>query len=143
MMDASKTVTNALTILLLLIVAISLVVGGVGILNVMYVIVSERTPEIGLRKAVGARFSDIMRQFLIESVLITLVGGIVGIFLGILFSFFIYLGANYFGLDWDFILPIKSFIVAILFALIFGVLFGLLPARKAGKLDPVEALRRD
>lgn len=143
MMDASKTVTNALTILLLLIVAISLVVGGVGILNVMYVIVSERTPEIGLRKAVGAKFSDIMRQFLIESVLITLVGGIVGIFLGILCSFFIYLGANYFGLDWDFVLPIKSFIVAILFALIFGVLFGLLPARKAGKLDPVEALRRD
>ncbi len=143
MMDASKTVTNALTILLLLIVAISLVVGGVGILNVMYVIVSERTPEIGLRKAVGANFSDIMRQFLIESVLITLVGGIVGIFLGILFSFFIYLGANYFGLDWEFILPIKSFIVAILFALIFGVLFGLLPARKAGKLDPVEALRKD
>ncbi len=143
MLSTTKTVTNALTILLLLIVAISLIVGGVGILNVMYVIVSERTPEIGLRKAVGAKFSDIMQQFLIESILITFIGAVIGIILGIVISFFVYLLANYFGLEWKFIVPIKSFIVAVLFALLFGVLFGLLPARKAGKLDPVEALRRD
>ncbi|HPT08120.1 MAG TPA: ABC transporter permease [bacterium] len=143
MLATTKTITNALTILLLLIVAISLIVGGVGILNVMYVIVSERTPEIGLRKAVGAKFSDIMQQFLIESILITFIGAVIGIILGVIFSFFIYLIANYFGLEWKFIVPIKSFIVATLFALLFGVLFGLLPARKAGKLDPVEALRRD
>lgn len=143
MLSTTKTVTNVLTILLLLIVAISLIVGGVGILNVMYVIVSERTPEIGLRKAVGAKFSDIMQQFLIESILITFIGAVIGIILGIVISFFVYLLANYFGLEWKFIVPIKSFIVAVLFALLFGVLFGLLPARKAGKLDPVEALRRD
>ncbi len=143
MLKTSKTITNSITILLLLIVTISLIVGGVGILNVMYVIVSERTPEIGLRKAVGAKFSDIMRQFLIESILITLIGAFFGIILGILFSFLIYLAANYFGLEWKFIIPLKAFIVAILFALFFGVLFGLLPARKAGRLDPVEALRKD
>lgn len=109
----------------------------------MYVIVSERTPEIGLRKAVGAKFSDIMRQFLIESILITLIGAFFGIILGVLFSFLICLGANYFGLEWKFSVPLKAFVVSIFFALFFGVLFGLFPARKAGKLDPVEALRKD
>lgn len=143
MLKISQDVTQSITILLLLIVAVSLVVGGVGILNVMYVIVSERTPEIGLRKAVGAKFSDIMRQFLIESILITLIGAIIGIFFGILFSFLICLGATYFGLEWRFVVPLKAFVVSILFALFFGVLFGIFPARKAGKLDPVEALRKE
>jgi putative ABC transport system permease protein len=143
MLKISQDVTRSITILLLLIVAVSLIVGGVGILNVMYVIVSERTPEIGLRKAVGARFSDIMRQFLIESILITLIGAIIGIILGVLFSLVICLGANYFGLEWGFSVPIKAFIVSILFALFFGILFGIFPARKAGRLDPVEALRKD
>ncbi len=143
MLKISQDVTQSITILLLLIVAVSLVVGGVGILNVMYVIVSERTPEIGLRKAVGAKFSDIMRQFLIESILITLIGAFLGMVLGVVFSFFICLVANYFGLEWSFSVPIKAFIVSVLFALFFGVLFGLFPARKAGRLDPVEALRKD
>lgn len=143
MLETSKDVTNSITILLLLIVTVSLVVGGVGILNVMYVIVSERTPEIGLRKALGAKFSDIMKQFLIESILITLIGAILGILLGIIFSFIVFLLANYFGLDWKFSVPLKSFGVALLFAIFFGVIFGLFPARKAGKLDPVEALRKE
>ena len=143
MLETSKDVTNSITILLLLIVIVSLVVGGVGILNVMYVIVSERTPEIGLRKALGAKFSDIMKQFLIESILITLIGAILGILLGMIFSFIVFLLANYFGLDWKFSVPLKSFGVALLFAIFFGVIFGLFPARKAGKLDPVEALRKE
>ncbi len=143
MMEVSRDISNSITILLLLIVAISLLVGGVGILNVMYVIVSERTPEIGLRKAVGARFADIMKQFLIESVLITMIGAFLGIILGILISFIISLIANYFSLDWKFIIPLKAFITAILFALFFGIIFGIFPARKAGRLDPVEALRKE
>ncbi len=143
MMDMTKTITNGITILLLLIVAVSLVVGGVGILNVMYVIVSERTPEIGLRKAVGARFKDIMTQFLVESVLITLIGAVGGMILGIAFSFLVCLVANYLGLEWKFVVPLKSFVVSILFAIFFGVIFGIFPARKAGKLNPVEALRKE
>ena len=143
MLETTSTITNGITILLLLIVAVSLIVGGVGILNVMYVIVSERTPEIGLRKAVGAKFRDIMTQFLVESVLITLIGAFFGIILGIFFSFLICVGANYFGLEWKFVVPLKSFVVSILFAIFFGVIFGIFPARKAGKLNPVEALRKE
>ncbi|MFA5421141.1 MAG: ABC transporter permease [Patescibacteria group bacterium] len=143
MLDMTDTITNGITILLLLIVVISLIVGGVGILNVMYVIVSERTSEIGLRKAVGAKFSDIMSQFLIESVLITMIGAVFGISLGVLASFLICLVANQFGLDWEFVVPLKAFVVSILFAIFFGVVFGIFPARKAGKMDPVEALRKE
>lgn len=143
MLKTSQDITNSITILLLLIVVISLIVGGVGILNVMYVIVSERTPEIGLRKAVGAKFSDIMKQFLIESILITTIGAFLGVILGVIFSFFICLGANYFGLEWKFVVPLKAFAVSFLFAFFFGILFGIFPARKAGKLDPVEALRKE
>lgn len=143
MLETTNVITNGITILLLLIIAVSLIVGGVGILNVMYVVVSERTPEIGLRKAVGAKFKDIMTLFLVESVLITLIGAIFGIILGILFSFLIYLGANHIGLEWRFILPLKSFIVSILFAVFFGIIFGVFPARKAAKLNPVEALRKE
>ena len=139
-MDVMKTVTGAITLLLLAIVAISLVVGGVGITNIMYVIVSERTKEIGLRKAVGAKYSDIMWQFLTESILITIAGGVVGIILGTGASLLVSLGASYYGWNWGFTVPLKSFVVALGFSLFFGVAFGLYPARKAAKLEPVEAL---
>lgn len=143
MLDTLGVVTNALTILLLAIVAISLIVGGVGIMNIMYVIVSERTNEIGLRKAVGANFNIIMAQFLIESILVTLVGGVIGILFGLLISYLIYLGANFYGLDWNFAVPFRAYVVAIIFSLFFGVIFGIFPARKAAKLDPIEALRNE
>jgi putative ABC transport system permease protein len=142
-MEIMETVTGAITLLLLAIVAISLVVGGVGILNIMYVVVTERTSEIGLRKAVGANFRDIMLQFLIESVLITIAGGIIGILLGICISFIIFIGARNSGLDWEFSVPIKAYIVALTFSTFFGILFGLYPARKAARLDPIEALRSE
>ncbi|MBU2007612.1 ABC transporter permease [Patescibacteria group bacterium] len=137
------TVTRAITLMLLAIVAISLVVGGVGVMNIMYVIITERTAEIGLRKAVGARFNDIMFQFLIESLIITLIGAVVGVLAGVGASYLISLAANYYGLDWQFLVPLKAYYVCLAFAMVFGLGFGLYPARKAARLDPIEALRQE
>lgn len=136
-----ETVTGALTLLLLVIVAISLVVGGVGIMNIMYVIVNERSAEIGLRKAVGAHYKDIRNQFLLEAIIIALIGGIVGIALGTVISFLISFGAAQIGLAWQFIIPMEGVLVALGFSFFFGILFGVYPARRAAKLDPVVTLR--
>jgi len=141
--DILNTVTSAMTFLLLAIVAISLVVGGVGIMNVMYVAVTERTMEIGLRKAVGASSSNILRQFLIEAILLTLVGGFIGCLLGTGFAFLISLIAKAMGLSWVFSVPLKAYIVALSFSAFFGIVFGVTPARAAAKLDPIEALRTE
>lgn len=143
MMDTMDTITNALTYLLLAIVAISLLVGGVGIMNVMYVIVTERTAEIGLRKAVGAKYKDIMWQFLVEAVMVAMVGAVIGIVIGIGLSAFVAYLANSFGLAWKFIIPFKAFVVSIGFATFFGILFGVYPARKAARMSPMEALRTE
>lgn len=142
-MEIMEVVTGAITLLLLAIVAISLVVGGVGILNIMYVVVTERTHEIGLRKAVGAKYSDIMIQFLIESIIITVIGGIIGIFIGGVISFFIAIGASSYGLNWKFSVPPKAIVVALGFSTFFGIAFGLYPARKAARMDPITALRAE
>ncbi len=143
MMETLDTIMGALTILLLAIVIISLIVGGVGILNVMYVVVSERTSEIGLRKAVGAGYREIMWQFLVEAIVITLLGGIVGVVLGVIASWLIAWGARIYGLDWVFIVPVKAYVVALGFSLLFGIFFGIQPARKAAKMDPIVALRKE
>jgi putative ABC transport system permease protein len=144
LMSTLGTITSAITLLLLAIVSISLVVGGVGITNVMYVVVTERTAEIGLRKAVGARLRDILQQFLIESVLVTAIGGMIGVVLGIVLSYGISLVANnLLGLGWEFILPLRSFVVAFIFSLVCGIGFGLYPALKASRLDPIAALRSE
>ena len=137
-----NTIMDAITLLLICIVTISLIVGGIGIMNIMYVAVSERSQEIGLRKAVGANYADIMRQFLVESVLITLLGAAVGIVVGFLIALLISIGANYSGLVWEFSIPVKAYWVAICFSAVCGILFGLYPAREAGKLDPITALRK-
>jgi ABC-type antimicrobial peptide transport system permease subunit len=143
MKDILDTVTWAITALLLGIVAVSLLVGGVGIMNIMYVIVSERTREIGLRKAVGARLHDILGQFLIESALVALVGAFLGIAIGLGISWLIAIIAQSQGLDWSFAVPIKAYIVSISFSIIFGIVFGLFPARKAAKMEPITALRNE
>lgn len=140
-MEIMETVTGAITLLLLAIVAISLVVGGVGIMNIMYVVVSERTPEIGLRKAVGATRRNIMAQFLVESIMITILGGLFGVILGLAASWLIAYGASYAGLDWEFAVPLRSYAVALGFSAFFGLAFGLYPAKKASNLHPIEAMR--
>ena len=143
MMKTLNIITNALTWLLLAIVAISLLVGGIGIMNVMYVIVGERSSEIGLRKAVGATYNKIMWQFLLEAIVVTLLGGLMGIISGVIISFLISLGANYAGLDWRFSVPLEAYVVALSFSTFFGLLFGIYPARKAALMDPIVAMRQE
>jgi len=136
-------ITTTLTLMLSSIAGISLVVGGVGIMNIMLVSVTERTREIGLRMAVGARPRDILRQFLLESVVLSSVGGVIGIALGIGASAGVTATINAIspGADWPFVLSIPAAIVALLFAAAVGIFFGFYPARRASKLDPIDALR--
>lgn len=141
MMNTLNSITKYITILLLAIVAVSLVVAGVGIMNIMYVVVSERTFEIGLRKAVGAKYFDIMWQFLMEAVIISIFGAIIGIIFGIGLSSIVSIVANKFGIDWHLAIPIEAFLVSIGFALFCGLIFGVFPAKKAAEMDPIVALR--
>lgn len=135
------TITNALSLFLTSMAAISLVVGGIGILNIMLVTVAERTREIGLRKAVGATNGNIMKQFLLEAGTLTSIGGIVGIISGVIISFLMALLMKKLGFDWDFVISLWSVILAVSVSLLTGVVFGLYPSYKASKLDPIDALR--
>ncbi|MDO8557720.1 MAG: ABC transporter permease [bacterium] len=135
------TVFNGITILLIAIAAISLVVGGVGIMNIMYVVVTERTAEIGLKKAIGAKNGDILNEFLIESVLVTVLGGIIGIFLGAFLAWLVSVIASANNLTWAFTVPLYAIGIGVGVSATIGISFGVLPARSAAKLDPVEALR--
>jgi putative ABC transport system permease protein len=138
-----STVLGSLTILLLALTSISLIVGGVGIMNVMYVSVSERTSEIGLRKAVGATSGGILRQFLFEALIITLLGGLIGIGLGVLLSFGLSLLFSYLGFTLALRFSFSSFILGAGFSMAVGLIFGIAPAYRASKLSPMEALRRE
>ena len=135
-LETVNRVLGLLTTVIGAIAAISLIVGGIGVMNIMLVSVTERTREIGIRKALGAKRKDILMQFLVEAVIVALIGGIIGTILGIAFSF---------GIAWVIKIPPSTSLGTILIAWLFsagvGVFFGIYPANKAAKLDPIEALR--
>jgi len=134
--DAATATTAVMTILLGSIAGVSLVVGGIGIMNIMLVSVTERTREIGTRMAVGAHGSDILMQFLIEAVSLSSVGGVIGIVCGIATSKILSVYAG-----WPTLISVSSIAIAFLFSAAVGIFFGFYPARKAAALDPIEALR--
>jgi putative ABC transport system permease protein len=140
-LDVLKTVTGAINYFLAMVAAISLIVGGIGIMNIMLVSVAESTKEIGLRKAVGAKQRDISMQFLMQTIILTLLGGVIGIIIGVLISWLVAVVATYLGYDWDFIVTLDSIIMALAFTFVVAISFGWYPAQKAAKLQPVEALR--
>lgn len=140
-LDMISTVTSALNLFLGAIAAISLLVGGIGIMNIMLVSVTERTREIGLRKAIGAKKGNILTQFLTESIIITFIGGLIGIILGSAFAALIAGIVSYFNYDWDLIITPLSVILSFVIAVITGLVFGIYPANKAAKLNAIEALR--
>ncbi|MGH2460451.1 MAG: ABC transporter permease [Chloroflexota bacterium] len=134
--DTAQQASDTLTYLLAGVAAVSLVVGGIGIMNIMLVSVTERTREIGIRMAVGARKSNILSQFLVEAVLLSVVGGVLGILIG--------MGGSV-GLSklagWDAVVTVQAVVLSFGFAALVGVFFGYYPARKASQLDPIDALR--
>jgi macrolide transport system ATP-binding/permease protein len=129
---------NTLTYLLAAIAVISLLVGGIGVMNIMLVSVTERTREIGIRMAIGARGFDVLFQFLTEAVMVCFIGGIVGVLLGIGSGLAISSIAG-----WRVIFTVTPIVIAFGFAFLTGIIFGYLPAKKAAQLDPIEALARD
>jgi putative ABC transport system permease protein len=135
-LNTASSVTGIFTALLSGIAAISLVVGGIGIMNIMLVTVTERTREIGLRKALGAKKKDIITQFLIESIILTFAGGIIGMIVGVLISLAL---SKIIGIP--FAISAGSVTLAIGVSTSIGILFGWYPARKAANLQPIEALR--
>lgn len=136
MLQMMNSISGYLTYLLAAIASISLIVGGIGIMNIMYVTVTERTKEIGLRMAIGARGRDILLQFLIESAILSLIGGVIGILFGLLLSY----GISSL-LNWPFVVSYASILISFVVCAATGLFFGWYPAKKAAKLDPITALR--
>ena len=142
LVDQISLVTSILTAFLAAVVAISLIVGGIGIMNIMLVSVTERTKEIGLRKALGATRKDILRQFLYEAVMLTSIGGLIGIIIGALVSFGVSLVlAQTVAEDWSFTFPVSAAIIGLAVSGGVGLVFGIYPANQAAKKSPMEALR--
>jgi putative ABC transport system permease protein len=138
MLTTVQTITGLLTAMIVAISGISLVVGGVGVMNIMLVSVTERTREIGLLKAIGAKEKDILTQFLVEAMVMTLIGGLIGIVLGVGGAFIIS-----FAFKIPFVLSIPAIIVAVGVSSLVGIVFGLYPARRAARLSPIDALRHE
>ena len=130
--------TRVLTALLTAVAAVSLLVGGIGIMNIMLVSVTERTREIGIRLAIGALEREVLLQFLVEAVVVSIFGGLAGVFLGWLAAYAI---ARFGG--WETIVPSYAYALALGVSVAIGIVFGVGPARRASRLDPVEALRQE
>lgn len=142
LVEQVKTIIGALTVFLSSVVAIALVVGGIGVMNIMFVSVTERTREIGLRKALGATNRDILNQFLIEAILLTASGGIIGIAIGAILAFLTsIILTKAAGLNWAFTFPFSAALLGFFVSALVGLVFGLYPARKASQKSPIEALR--
>ncbi len=135
------SVTGSVKLFLAAIALIALIVGGIGIMNVMYIAVTERTHEIGLRKALGAKQEDILKQFMVEAIVITGIGGIIGIIMGMTASLFVALVVQALGYSWDYIVTIDSVLYATLIIAGIGIIFGYSPAKRAAKFNAIEALR--
>jgi putative ABC transport system permease protein len=142
-LETITNITNILKYFLAGIAGISLLVGGIGIMNIMLISVNQRIREVGLRKAVGARTRHIITQFLVESVFITLIGGIIGIMTGIFISFLASIVINSLGYSWKFIISPISIIMGTSISVFIGIVFGIYPARKASRISPMEALRHE
>jgi len=140
-LSAISSITDALKFFLVAISSLALIVGGFGIMNIMLATVQERTQEIGLRKAVGAKSKQITTQFLVESVVITFIGGSIGIILGVLISIIVAKVAQAMGYAWDLVVTPISILVACGVSVGIGLIFGIIPARRASKLNAIESLR--
>ena len=136
-------ILSGVTLLLIVLASISLLVGGVGIMNIMYVSVTERVYEIGLRKSVGARRRDILWQFLWEAVMMTVLGGLFGVAVGILLSWGISAAAQVYNFNWHFVIPWWGLSLAVAFSMAVGLIFGYYPARSAARLNPITALHKE
>lgn len=140
-LEMLTTITDVLKYFLIAIASISLLVGGIGIMNSMLISVSQRVREIGLRKAVGAQKAHIISQFLIEASFITIVGGIIGIIFGVAVSFLASVVLIKLGYEWQFLIPLSSIVIGFSVSFTIGIIFGLYPAIKASRISPMEALR--
>ncbi len=136
--ETQTATTGILTILLGAVAGVSLLVGGIGIMNIMLVSVTERTREIGIRLAIGAQESQVLTQFLVEAVVLSLFGGVVGVMLGLLLA-----ASASTGMDIPFVLDPSIVLIAFGFSALIGIVFGYFPARRAAQLDPIEALRHE
>lgn len=141
--DMVNTILSGVAYFLMALVGISLLVAGVGITNIMYVTVVERTFEIGLRMAVGARKGDILWQFIAETMILTFAGGVLGVTIGVGIAYLIYYLAIVFDFSWSPIIPLWVIVFSLSFSTVIGLFFGVYPARLASNLDPIDAIRKD